>query len=199
MTNTVTFKALNGNISDWSTFWNKITVLYGEDSSQEPKEIKIATLTKDTSTQTIKLDKISNPAWAIKNINYQYDTTESIINLIKTKLEVLDQLRDVILHKKGNETLILNETNTGVNEGGSVELSTYIKSIRESQNSKQGGLFIKTYDSDIFNNFIKTDWVEGSGSIAEKTSIDITANDGKLSLDALNLQEKVYNLLNRMS
>lgn len=197
--NPVTLKALNGNISDWSNFWKKVTALYAEDFTQEPKTVKVSTLTSDINTQTIKLDKISNSAWAIKNFNYQYDSTEPIINLIKTKLEVLDQLRDVILHKKGNETLIVNEENTGANQGGSAELAAYVKSIRESQNSKQGGLFVKTYDSDIFNNFIKSDWIEGAGSIAEKTSIDITATNGKLSLDALNLQEKVYNLLNRIA
>ena len=199
LSKTVTLKALNGNISNWSTFWGKVTVLYAEDFSQNPKTVKISTLTSDTSTQTITLDKISNPAWGIKNFNYQYDSTEPTINLVQTKLEVLDQLRDVILHKKGNETLVLNDTGVGTEQGGSEELVTYIKSIIESQSSKQGGLLVKTYDSDIFNNFIKTDWIEGSGSIAEKTSIDITANDGKLSLDALNLQEKVYNLLNRIA
>ena len=199
MTKTVTLKALNGNISDWSTFWGKVTALYAEDFSQDPTTVRISTLTSSTSTQTITLDKISNPAWAIKDFNYQYDSTESTINLVQTKLEVLDQLRDVILHTKGNETLVLNETGVGADQGGSAELATYIESITESQSSKQGGLFVKTYDSDIFNNFVKADWVEGSGSIAEKTSIDITANDGKLSLDALNLQEKVYNLLNRIA
>ena len=199
MKNTVTLKAINGNISDWSTFWGKVTALYAEDFSQDPKTIKISTLTSDISTQTITLDKISNPSWGIKNFNYQYDSTEPTINLVQTKLEVLDQLRDVILHKKGNETLVLNETGVGTEQGGSDALVSYIKSLIESQSSKQGGLFVKTYDSDIFNNFIKADWIEGSGSIAEKTSIDITATDGKLSLDALNLQEKVYNLLNRIA
>ena len=35
--------------------------------------------------------------------------------------------------------------------------------------------------------------------IEETTSIDITANDGKLTMDALNLQQKVYNMLNRIA
>ena len=37
------------------------------------------------------------------------------------------------------------------------------------------------------------------GGITEITSIDITANDGKLTMDALNLQQKVYNMLNRIA
>ena len=35
--------------------------------------------------------------------------------------------------------------------------------------------------------------------LTEITSIDITANDGKLTMDALNLQQKVYNMLNRIA
>jgi hypothetical protein len=60
-------------------------------------------------------------------------------------------------------------------------------------------MLLKTYDSDIFNNWIKTDWIDGAGGITEITSIDITANDGKLTMDALNLQQKVYNMLNRIA
>ena len=59
-----------------------------------------------------------------------------------------------------------------------------------SQTNKLGGMLLKTYDSDIFNNWIQTDWIDGVGGITELTSIDITANDGKLTMDALNLQKK---------
>ena len=46
---------------------------------------------------------------------------------------------------------------------------------------------------------VKTDWIDGAGGITEITSIDITANDGELTMDALNLQQKVYNMLNRIA
>ena len=68
-----------------------------------------------------------------------------------------------------------------------------------SQTNKLGGMLLKTYDSDIFNNWIKTDWIDGKGGITEITSIDITANEGKLTMDALSLQQKVYNMLNRIA
>lgn len=68
-----------------------------------------------------------------------------------------------------------------------------------SQNEKLGGMLLKTYDSDIFNNWVKTDWIDGAGGITEITSIDIAANEGKLTMDALNLQQKVYNMLNRIA
>ena len=114
-------------------------------------------------------------------------------------LEILDQIRDVILHKKGNEALILTSSQMGEAQNGSAKLATFINELRESQEEKLGGMLLKTYDSDIFNNWIKTDWIDGVGGITDVTSIDITANDGKLTMDALNLQQKVYNMLNRIA
>ena len=79
----------------------------------------------------------------------------------------------------------------GENQNGSAELSSFINDLINSQSEKLGGMLLKTYDSDIFNNWVKTDWIEGSEGIAEITSIDISANNGKLTMDALNLQRKV--------
>ena len=78
-------------------------------------------------------------------------------------------------------------------------MSTFINDLTSAQANKLGGMLLKTYDSDIFNNWVKTDWINGAGGITEITSIDITANDGKLTMDALNLQQKVYNMLNRIA
>ena len=199
MGKTVTLKAMNGNISDYKSFWEKVSVLYGQEYTQDPTRIPIINLTSDHTTQTITLDKAAAYSWVMKDFVYKYDTTEPIVNLIKTNLTVLDELRDVILHKKGNEKLELYPNYLTENYGGSADLKTYIQSVIDSQSTKQGGLLVKTYDSDVFNNFIRDEWVDGVGSITEKTSIDITANDGKLTMDALNLQEKVYNLLNRIA
>ena len=82
---------------------------------------------------------------------------------------------------------------------GSSELAAFFDDIIDSQKNKLGGMLLKTYDSDIFNNWVQTDWIDGAGGITEITSIDITANDGKLTMDALNLQQKVYNMLNRIA
>ena len=134
----------------------------------------------------------------------QFFTTKETAKFIKTELgqydlKVLDQIRDVILHKKGNEALILNQDGTSAANGGSAELQNFINNIKNSQSNKLGGMLLKTYDSDIFNNWVQTDWIDGAGGITEITSIDITANDGKLTMDALNLQQKVYNMLNRIA
>ena len=112
---------------------------------------------------------------------------------------MLDQIRDVILHKKGNETLIMYGSNLNDTNNGSTELANMFEDLITAQANKLGGMLLKTYDSDIFNNWVQTDWIDGAGGITEITSIDITANDGKLTMDALNLQQKVYNMLNRIA
>lgn len=59
------------------------------------------------------------------------------------------------------------------------------------------GLMIKTYQSDLFNNWINTEWIDGENGIAEITKIAVT--DGAFKIDALNLAEKLYNMLNRVA
>ena len=110
---------------------------------------------------------------------------------------MLDELRDVILHKKGNQTLVLHGSEVGETNNGSNELVSMFKDLEASQANKLGGMLLKTYDSDIFNNWIKKEWVEGAGSITDRTTIDVS--DGQLTMDMLNLQQKVYNMLNRIA
>lgn len=185
---------------DYQRFWDsiKVTVMT---SDGELAYRRLGELTTNALTDTITLNSVSaNPYATI----LQFFTTKETAKFIKTKLgqydlKVLDQIRDVILHKKGNQTLTLagdyvNETN-----GGSKDLKNFLDELVDSQSNKLGGMLLKTYDSDIFNNWIQTDWIDGAGGITEITSIDITASDGKLTMDALNLQQKVYNMLNRIA
>lgn len=60
-----------------------------------------------------------------------------------------------------------------------------------------GGLCLKTHQSDLFNNWVNKEWVDGDNGINAVTDVDVS--DGKLNLDALNLAQKVYNMLNRIA
>lgn len=199
ITNTTTIQA-GLLLNKYEGFWSSIKVkILGSDGGLYDK--KLSQLTTNASSATITLNNVSADPYATI---LQLFTTKETANYIKTELgqydlKVLDQIRDVILHKKGNETLLLNENNTGLPNNGSTELQDFIKDVINSQSNKLGGMLLKTYDSDIFNNWVKTDWIDGAGGITEITSIDITANDGKLTMDALNLQQKVYNMLNRIA
>lgn len=62
----------------------------------------------------------------------------------------------------------------------------------------QAGLAVKTYLSDRFNNWLNTEWIDGtSGGINAITAVNVT--DGKLTMDALILQKKIFNMLNRVA
>lgn len=183
---------------NWQLYWKNVKVLGRKNESEVITTM--ADLSTNPTTKTITIDKVANVISEIVNIEFDKNT----IKYIKTQLgqydlKVLDQIKDVILHKKGNETLILHGSNLDGTKNGSTELIKMFDDLTNAQSNKLGGLLLKTYDSDIFNNWVKTDWIDGAGGITEITSIDITANDGKLTMDALNLQQKVYNMLNRIA
>ena len=184
--------------SNWTNYWKNVKVLGRKDG----REIltTMADLSSNPTRDTIKIDKIPNIIAEIISVEFDKDIIKYINTQLKQyDLKLLDQIRDVILHKKGNETLIIKGENFDAANNGSPELKKFIDDLIESQSNKLGGMLLKTYDSDIFNNWVRTDWIDGTGGIAEITSIDISANDGKLTMDALNLQQKVYNMLNRIA
>ena len=183
---------------NWQLYWENVKVLGRKNGSDVITTM--ADLSTDPTGKTITIDKVASVISEIVNVEFD----KNIIKYIKPTiagydLKLLDQIRDVILHKKGNETLIMYDSYLNAPNGGSEELVKMFDDLISSQANKLGGMLLKTYDSDIFNNWVQTDWIDGAGGITEITSIDITANDGKLTMDALNLQQKVYNMLNRIA
>lgn len=108
-----------------------------------------------------------------------------------TKLETLDELRETIL-SKGSEQFIINRTTNKY-------FNDVLNEDNEKWNIKEAGcgLILKTYQSDIFNNWIKTEWISGENGISEVTAIS-TVGD-KFTIDQLNLSKKVYDMLNRIA
>lgn len=61
----------------------------------------------------------------------------------------------------------------------------------------QAGLGLRTYLSDRFNNWLSTEWIDGTNGINEVTAIQIV--DNKLTMDALILQKKIFDMMNRIA
>ncbi len=61
----------------------------------------------------------------------------------------------------------------------------------------QNGLMVKTYLSDIFNNWLNTETIDGENGINAISKV--STEGGSFTIDALNLAQKVYNLLNRIA
>lgn len=107
----------------------------------------------------------------------------------------LDQIREDIL-KAGNTQFTISSSRTDIfgslikRIGGSA--TGQLKSSRP-----QYGLAIKTHQSDLLNNWINTEWIEGENGISAITAIDTSS--GSFNIDTLNLSKKVYDMLNRIA
>ena len=60
--------------------------------------------------------------------------------------------------------------------------------------SSQEGLAIKTYQNDLFNNWVNTEWIDGDNGINAVTSVNVV--DNKFTIDEFNMKKKVYEMLN---
>lgn len=113
-------------------------------------------------------------------------------------LEKIDDTREAILTAGKSQWIIQN------NEA-SKTTSPYLAQFTERDAANkylktsyaQFGLALKTYQSDIFTNWVKTEWIDGDNGINAITAIDTST--GSFSLDTLNLSQKVYNMLNRIA
>lgn len=109
----------------------------------------------------------------------------------KAGLTSLDELRETILSKGTGLFTIDRTTNKYFND--------VLGESDNKWNLKEAGcgLILKTYQSDIFNNWVKTEWITGENGISAVTAIS-TAGD-KFTIDQLNLSKKVYDMLNRIA
>lgn len=148
----------------------------------------------------------TNKVWSIpvnwhdkpgyRNIRLTGVKTSGSITLNKYELEQIDKTREEILSLGSQEGLIQFE------EGKGNLTQKYLKDLislgKEFYSSyPQVGLAVKTYQSDIFNNWINTEWIDGENGINAITAVDVS--EGKLELDTLILAKKVYNMLNRIA
>ena len=116
-------------------------------------------------------------------------------SLEKYPLENLDIIRDNILMTPGDTVFDLS--NPKMSTTPFINFTKRTKEQNLVTTNPQFGLCLKTYNSDVYQNWINTEWIEGASGINEASAVDVA--DGKLSMDALNLAQKVYNFLNRIA
>jgi len=130
--------------------------------------------------------------------SYALETVNTVIppNLVRFPLSDIDNMRQYILATPYNTEVIVNDSTfepytLALEVGG--EVPGYYGSYRFTQE----GLGVKTYQSDLFNNWLSTDWIDGTGGINEITAVDTSG--GFFNIDTLNLSRKVYDMLNRIA
>lgn len=124
------------------------------------------------------------------------------IKLTPFPLKNIDDERTEILKAPSTSAYILDNAIMPYEAAlGTLELPNHDRSKTYfSSNAwfSQAGLAVKTYLSDRFNNWLNTEWIDGTtGGINAITAVDVS--DGKLTMDALILQKKIFNMLNRVA
>lgn len=124
------------------------------------------------------------------------------IKLTQFPLKNIDDERTLILAAQSTSAYTLNPQKMPYAAAiAPIELPNYKRTktyISSNAWYSQAGLAVKTYLSDRFNNWLNTEWIDGTtGGINAITAVDVT--DGKLTMDALILQKKIFNMLNRVA
>ncbi len=112
-------------------------------------------------------------------------------------LDVIDNMRLSILQHTPIESQFLINNSSDLPYGAFGKSATVDGVSRMSASFPMEGLGIKTYQSDLFNNWISTEWIDGTNGINEVTAVS-TAGD-EFTIDSLNLAMKVYTMLNRIA
>lgn len=124
------------------------------------------------------------------------------IQLTEFPLKNIDDERTSILAAPSSSIYTLDPTKMPYAAAtGTTELPNHDRSatyITANSWYSQAGLAVKTYLSDRFNNWLNTEWIDGTtGGINSITAVDVS--NGKLTMDALILQKKIFNMLNRVA
>jgi len=145
-------------------------------------------LTPDGLENTTTWQKYSNSQPS--TIPYANDTTEleefPLVNIDEMTMDLLTDVR-----------------NTGSYEIDSASRTPYSLPLKVENGARcmigtQEGLALKTYQSDKFNNWIDTEWIDGTNGVSQVTRVG-TDVDGSFTIDALSLANKVYKMLNRIN
>lgn len=124
------------------------------------------------------------------------------IKLTQFPLKNIDEERTAILTAPSTSAYVVNNEKMPYGAATAIlDLPNYNRTkTYHSSNAwfSQAGLAVKTYLSDRFNNWLNTEWIDGTtGGINAITAVDVS--DGKLTMDALILQKKIFNMLNRVA
>lgn len=125
------------------------------------------------------------------------------IEMVEFPLENIDEFREAVL-ASGFKGLVIADVAPSADGYNSFNKAPYVNNIKKVTSSVSqlmcsmdgNGLAVKTYLSDRFNNWLNSEWIEGEGGVTDTSAIDVSA--GILTMDALNLAQKVYNYLNRI-
>lgn len=131
--------------------------------------------------------------WYYTNYTATQDNEERV-KISTFPLENIDIMRQSILSDVFSPTAFMINQSSLAPYGWALSIGN---TGRYSKTSTQEGLALKTYQSDLFNNWISTEWLDGPNGVNEVTAVDTSG--GSFSIDTLQLSKKVYDMLNRIA
>jgi hypothetical protein len=143
----------------------------------------------NTNNTAIQIDTKDVKYISLENFDNIYITVKQTLKLNPFKLTNIDDMRmEILSHHTMGAPFRVDQFN---------KLPYIANSVNNNMEYPLNGLVVKTYQSDLFNNWVNTEWIDGENGIAEITKVATT--DGAFKIDALNLAEKLYNMLNRVA
>lgn len=140
----------------------------------------------------------SNIIWGLDTDNdNSFDELTKNLKIDQFDLEAIDTMRENILHHSTSEPFMINSDSIAPYGSSLGKIKSGWSTGQMSSVFSQQGLALKTYQSDLFNNWLNSEWIDGEGGINEITRVTVT--DGSFDIESLGLARKVYNMLNRIA
>jgi len=164
---------------------------------------ELGTIVSQSGTETqIEFDwaRYGNRVFQYWRYVNQFEAPIGDVEVATFPLADIDNMREAILSKV--QTTSAFEINTAVSTTPDQTYYPWSYALEESEDwyawqQPQEGLALKTYQSDLFNNWISTEWIDGENGINEITAVDTTGDN--FTINALQLSNKVYDMLNRVA
>lgn len=145
---------------------------------------------------------VGTPTITLVGLEYTGETipvnpekTEPLITTFP--LTNIDDMRMSILQAPTNVPFVIDES-TPAPYGLPLESAIYDTDYRNySKLYNLEGLALKTYNSDLFNNWVSTEWIDGTNGVNEVTKVNV--EDDSFFIDELMLKNKIYNMLMRIA
>lgn len=162
-------------------------------------KIDDAFITKyDNGTGSITYSGVTSIVWLKSTLQWRYANSggqpaETKPEITMFDLTNIDDMRTLIMQHAGNAFPFTIGEAIGL-EPYNLALETNETDQRTSAQQNQEGFALTTYKSDLFNNWLKTEWVNEI-NIASR----ILTGSGSITIDEINFRKKMQTYLNRIA
>lgn len=159
-------------------------------------------LENDNNSITVQFKNLTattQTTWLLIGLEWNTANNEKgTIDIKDFDLDNIDKMRMEILKSSDlGTTFYINSANQGNGLYPYKAIYDITTQYHSHSRYKMVGLGLKTYQSDLYNNWLSSEWIDGINGINQITAVD--TSQGSFNIDALNLAHKVYNMLNRIA